>query len=105
MKKGAFTGAVARRIGRFEEADEGTLFLDEICELDINLQAKLLRALQEKEINRIGGNEVVRINPRIIVATHKNMLEEVKKGNFREDLYYRFAGLTYTYAAFARQGQ
>ena len=92
-EKGAFTGATTRRIGKFEEADNGTLFLDEIGEMDINLQAKLLRALQEKEISRIGGNDVIKINPRIIVATHKDLAEEVKNGNFREDLYYRLLGL------------
>ncbi len=92
-EKGAFTGAVARRIGKFEEANKGTLFLDEIGELDISLQAKLLRVLQEKEITRVGGNSVVPVDVRIIVATHKNLAEEVKKGNFREDLYYRLLGL------------
>ena len=92
-EKGAFTGAVTRRIGKFEEADNGTLFLDEIGEMDINLQAKLLRAIQEKEISRIGGNDVIKINPRIIVATHKDLAEEVSNGNFREDLYYRLLGL------------
>lgn len=92
-EKGAFTGAVTRRIGKFEEADKGTLFLDEIGELDINLQAKLLRVLQEKEITRVGGNQVIPINARIIVATHKNLLEEVKHKRFREDLYYRLIGL------------
>jgi two-component system response regulator AtoC len=92
-EKGAFTGAVTRRIGKFEEADKGTLFLDEIGELDINLQAKLLRVLQEREITRVGGNSVTKINVRIIVATHKNMLEEVQHKTFREDLYYRLIGL------------
>lgn len=92
-EKGAFTGAVTRRIGKFEEAHQGTLFLDEIGELDINLQAKLLRVLQEREITRIGGNEVVPINVRIIVATHRNLLEEVQEKRFREDLYYRLIGL------------
>lgn len=92
-EKGAFTGAAARRIGKFEEANSGTLFLDEIAELDISLQAKLLRALQEKEIIRIGSNQAVKIDCRIIIATNKNLLEEVKKGNFRQDLYYRFYGL------------
>lgn len=92
-EKGAFTGALTRRIGKFEEADKGTLFLDEIGELDINLQAKLLRVLQEKEITRVGGNAVTPINSRIIVATHKNLLEEVKAKRFREDLYYRLIGL------------
>ena len=92
-EKGAFTGAITRRIGRFEEADKGTLFLDEIGELDINLQAKLLRVLQEREITRVGGNSVTKINVRIVVATHKNLLEEVKNKTFREDLYYRLIGL------------
>jgi DNA-binding NtrC family response regulator len=92
-EKGAFTGAVTRRIGRFEEADKGTLFLDEIGELDINLQAKLLRVLQEREITRVGGNSITKINVRIVVATHKNLLEEVAKKTFREDLYYRLIGL------------
>ncbi|MBC7849080.1 MAG: sigma-54-dependent Fis family transcriptional regulator [Chitinophagaceae bacterium] len=92
-EKGAFTGAVTRRIGKFEEATNGTLFLDEIGELDINLQAKLLRVLQEREIIRVGGNEVVPINVRIIVATHRNLPEEVQNKTFREDLYYRLIGL------------
>ncbi|MGB0522986.1 MAG: sigma-54-dependent transcriptional regulator [Flammeovirgaceae bacterium] len=93
-EKGAFTGAAARRIGKFEEADKGTLFLDEIAEMDINMQAKLLRALQEGEITRIGGTGTVKFDARIIVATHKDLREEVKKGNFREDLYYRLLGLS-----------
>ena len=92
-EKGSFTGAVTRRIGKFEEADKGTLFLDEIGELDINLQAKLLRAVQEREITRVGANSVLPINVRIIVATNKNLLEEVKNKAFREDLYYRLIGL------------
>lgn len=92
-EKGAFTGAVSRRLGKFEEANKGTIFLDEIGELDISLQAKLLRVLQEKEITRVGGNSVVPVDARIIVATHKNLAEEVKKGTFREDLYYRLLGL------------
>jgi two-component system response regulator AtoC len=92
-EKGAFTGAVTRRIGKFEEANNGTLFLDEIGELDINLQAKLLRVLQEREVVRVGGNEITKVNCRIIVATHKNLLEEVHNKTFREDLYYRLIGL------------
>jgi len=92
-EKGSFTGAVSRRLGKFEEANKGTLFLDEIGEMDINMQAKLLRALQEREITRIGSNEIIKINARIIVATHRNLLEEVKRGKFREDLYYRLLGL------------
>jgi len=92
-EKGAFTGADARRIGKFEEANSGTLFLDEIAEMDISLQAKLLRVLQEKEIIRVGSNKPVKVDCRIIIATNKNLLEEVRKGNFRQDLYYRFYGL------------
>ena len=92
-EKGAFTGAIARRKGKFEEANHGTLFLDEIGEMDINLQAKLLRALREREITRIGGNEVVKFETRVIVATHRNLANEVKAGNFREDLYYRLLGI------------
>lgn len=92
-EKGAFTGAHNRRIGKFEEANKGTIFLDEIGEMDISLQAKLLRVLQEREFSRIGSNQVIPIEVRVIVATHKNMQEEVKKGNFREDLYYRLLGL------------
>jgi DNA-binding NtrC family response regulator len=92
-EKGSFTGAVARRIGKFEEATKGTLFLDEIGEMDLSMQSKLLRALQEREITRVGSNEMVKIDVRIIVATHKNLIDEVKNGNFREDLYYRLLGL------------
>lgn len=92
-EKGAFTGADTRRIGKFEFANKGTIFLDEIGELDLNLQAKLLRVLQEREVTRIGSNQSVSIDCRILVATHKNLLEEVQKGNFREDLYYRLLGL------------
>ncbi len=92
-EKGAFTGASFRRIGKFEEADGGTLFLDEVTEMDISFQTKLLRALQEKEITRIGSNKAIKVDCRIIVASNKNLLDEVKKGNFREDLYYRLIGL------------
>jgi len=92
-EKGAFTGATNRRIGKFEEASEGTLFLDEIAEMDPAFQVKLLRALQEKEIVRVGGNQVIKTDCRIIVATNKNLKEEVQTGSFREDLYYRLLGL------------
>lgn len=92
-EKGAFTGAVTRRIGKFEEASGGTIFLDEIAEMDLNLQSKLLRVIQEKELSRIGGNDIIPVDVRILVATHKDLSEEVKKGNFREDLYYRLLGL------------
>jgi DNA-binding NtrC family response regulator len=92
-EKGAFTGAVTRKIGKFEEANGGTIFLDEIAELDLSVQSKLLRVLQEREVVRIGGNEKIKLDIRLLVATHKNLAEEVKKGNFREDLYYRIIGL------------
>lgn len=92
-EKGAFTGALARKAGKFEEANGGTIFLDEIAELDLSLQSKLLRVLQEREVIRVGGNENVKLDVRLLVATHKNLAEEVKKGNFREDLYYRVIGL------------
>lgn len=93
-EKGAFTGAASKHIGKFEQANGGTLFLDEIGEMDISLQAKLLRAIQEKEITRVGGINTIKIDSRIIVATHRNLQQEVKNGNFREDLYYRLFGLT-----------
>ena len=92
-EKGAFTGANSRRLGRFEEADGGTIFLDEIGEMELGLQSKLLRVLQEKEISRVGGNQLIKLDVRILVATHRNLSEEVKKGKFREDLYYRLLGL------------
>ncbi|PJB58668.1 MAG: regulator, partial [Bacteroidetes bacterium CG_4_9_14_3_um_filter_41_19] len=92
-EKGAFTGATFRRIGKFEEANGGTLFLDEIAEMDISLQAKLLRVLQEKEFVRIGSNKPVKTDCRIIVATNQNFQEAVVKGTFRQDLYYRLFGL------------
>jgi len=91
-EKGAFTGANYRRIGKFEEAHGGTLFLDEITEMDISIQAKLLRALQEKEIVRVGSNKPVKTDCRIIVATNQNLQESVLKGTFRQDLYYRLFG-------------
>lgn len=92
-EKGAFTGAHERRIGKFEEAHKGTIFLDEIGEMDLAMQSKLLRVLQEKEVTRVGSNKVINVESRVIVATHKNLLQEVKKGTFREDLYYRLLGL------------
>lgn len=88
-EKGAFTGAVARRIGKFEEADGGTLLLDEISEMDVRLQAKLLRAIQERQIDRVGGSKPVNVNIRIIATSNRNLQDEVKAGNFREDLFFR----------------
>ncbi|MCX8502132.1 MAG: sigma-54 dependent transcriptional regulator [Alphaproteobacteria bacterium] len=88
-EKGAFTGAVARRIGKFEEANGGTLLLDEISEMDVRLQAKLLRALQEREIDRVGGTQPVKVDIRVLATSNRELGEEVRSGRFREDLYYR----------------
>jgi len=88
-EKGAFTGAIARRIGKFEEADGGTLLLDEISEMDPRLQAKLLRAIQEREIDRLGGNRPVSVDVRILATSNRNMEDEVARGNFRQDLFFR----------------
>ncbi|MCP4498535.1 MAG: sigma-54-dependent Fis family transcriptional regulator [Deltaproteobacteria bacterium] len=90
-EKGAFTGAEKKRIGRFEEANKGTLFLDEIAELSLSLQAKLLRVIQERSFSRVGGQQLIESDFRLITATHKNLEEEVAAGRFREDLYYRIA--------------
>lgn len=92
-EKGAFTGALTKRIGKFEEAEGGTIFLDEIGEMDLSLQSKLLRVLQEKELTRIGSNQIIKLDVRVIVATHRNLHEEVIAGRFREDLFYRLLGL------------
>jgi DNA-binding NtrC family response regulator len=88
-EKGAFTGAVSRTRGRFELANEGTLFLDEIGEIDQNIQIKLLRVLQEKKFERVGGEETIETDVRIVAATNKDLKAEIEKGTFREDLYYR----------------
>lgn len=88
-EKGSFTGAIAQKKGKFEQANKGTLFLDEIGEMPLELQVKLLRALQEKEVQRIGSNGHITVDTRIIAATNRDLQEEVKKGNFRADLYYR----------------
>lgn len=92
-EKGAFTGANNQKIGKFEEAHEGTIFLDEIAEMDLNLQSKILRVIQEREVVRVGGNQSIKFDARLIIATHKDLTHEVRKGNFREDLYYRIFGL------------
>lgn len=88
-ERGAYTGAIARRIGRVEQADGGTLFLDEIGEVDLSIQAKLLRVLQDKEVERLGGRERIRVDFRLVTATNRDLAQEVVAGNFREDLYYR----------------
>ncbi len=88
-EKGSFTGAIARRIGKFEEANGGTLLLDEISELHPRLQAKLLRAIQEREIDRVGGNKPIKVNIRLLATSNRNLNEEVVKGTFREDLLFR----------------
>ncbi len=103
-EKGSFTGAHFRRLGKFEEANGGTLFLDEIAEMDISLQAKLLRALQEKEIVRVGSNKPVKTDSRIIVATNRNLQDSVLNGNFRQDLYYRLFGLSIELPPLRRRG-
>jgi two-component system, NtrC family, response regulator AtoC len=92
-EKGAFTGADSRKPGKFEQADGGTLFLDEIADLDLNLQSKLLRVIQERELTRLGGSQVIPLDVRIITATHKNLQELAATGKFRKDLYYRLMGL------------
>lgn len=93
-EKGAFSGAVARRIGKFEAAESGTLLLDEISEMDIRLQAKLLRVLQEREVDRLGGTAPVKINVRVLATTNRDLAAEVERGRFREDLYFRLNVVT-----------
>ncbi|HOZ48417.1 MAG TPA: sigma-54 dependent transcriptional regulator, partial [Candidatus Hydrogenedentes bacterium] len=88
-EKGAFTGATARRIGRFEQADTGTLFLDEVGDIDVGIQTKLLRVLQQGEFERVGGMETVRVNVRIVAATNRDLNQAIQNGTFREDFYYR----------------
>ena len=90
-EKGAFTGAASKRIGKFEMADGGSVFLDEIGDMSLSTQAKILRVLQEREFERVGGNSLVKVNIRLISATNKNLDEEVRKGTFREDLFYRIS--------------
>ncbi len=92
-EKGSFTGAITRKTGKFEQAQGGSIFLDEIGEMDMHMQSKLLRVLQERELTRVGGNDTIKIDVRLIVATNRNLADEVAKGNFREDLYYRLLGL------------
>ncbi|MBT3422988.1 MAG: sigma-54-dependent Fis family transcriptional regulator [Bacteroidetes bacterium] len=90
-EKGSFTSAHKQRIGKFEQANDGTLFLDEIGDMSLSAQAKVLRALQEKVIVRVGGEKHITVNPRVIAATNKDLLKEIEKGNFREDLYHRLS--------------
>lgn len=90
-EKGAFTSAVKQRIGKFEQAHEGTLFLDEIGDMSLSAQAKVLRALQENVITRVGGDKEIKVNVRVIAATNKNLKAEIEKGSFREDLYHRLS--------------
>jgi DNA-binding NtrC family response regulator len=87
--KGSFTGAVKDRAGKFEQADGGTLFLDEIGDMSLAAQTKVLRALQESEITRVGSDKAIKVNVRVLAATNKNLAEEIAKGNFREDLFHR----------------
>lgn len=104
-EKGAFTGAVARRIGRFEEADGGTLLLDEISEMDIRLQAKLLRAIQEREIDRVGGSRPVKVDVRILATSNRDLETEVAAGRFRADLWFRLNVMTLAIPALAERPQ
>jgi DNA-binding NtrC family response regulator len=103
-EKGAFTGASSTKIGKFEEAQGGTLFLDEIGELDLSLQSKLLRVIQEREIVRVGGNKPIKVDIRLITATHKKLSNEVKAGRFREDLFFRIVGLPIELPALRKRG-
>jgi DNA-binding NtrC family response regulator len=90
-EKGSFTSAIKQRIGKFEQANGGTLFLDEIGDMSLSAQAKVLRALQENKITRVGGDKEISVNVRVVAATNKNLYEEIEKGNFREDLYHRLS--------------
>ena len=102
-ERGSFTGADARRIGRFEQANGGTIFLDEIGDMDTNLQAKLLRVLQEKSIQRVGGKESVPVDVRIIAATHRDLEAAIRERHFREDLFYRLSVMTITLPPLGRR--
>jgi len=92
-EKGAFTGAAAARQGVFEQADGGTVFLDEIGELSVDLQPRLLRVLENREVKRVGGNRTLKVNVRVVAATNRNLADEVARGSFREDLFYRLSVL------------
>ena len=103
-EKGSFTGATMRRQGKFEEANGGTIFLDEIAELNLNMQAKLLRVLQESEVTPVGSNKEIKLDLRVIVATHRNIGRLVQEGKFREDLFYRLMGLQITLPPLCERG-
>ena len=103
-EKGAFTGAIARKIGRFERAAGGTLFLDEIADMSLVLQSKILRAVQEREIERVGGTESIPVDVRLIAATNRELMTEISAGRFREDLYYRLAVVTIRLPALTERG-
>ncbi|MEM6807039.1 MAG: sigma 54-interacting transcriptional regulator, partial [Bacteroidota bacterium] len=90
-EKGSFTSAHKQRIGKFEQAEGGTLFLDEIGDMSLSAQAKVLRALQDRKITRVGGDKLIEVNVRVLAATNKNLKQEIEKGNFREDLYHRLS--------------
>src|SRR5690606_21794912 len=92
-EKGAFTGAVERKLGRFEQAEGGTIFLDEIGEVSLDVQVKLLRVLQERQIDRVGGSQPVPVDVRVVAATNRDIERMVAEGRFREDLYYRLQGM------------
>src|SRR6059058_6246020 len=103
-EKGAFTGAVTRKVGRFEHAAGGTLFLDENADMSLALQAKILRAVQEREIERVGGTDTIPVDVRLIAATNRDLKEAIKQGRFREDLYYRLAVVTIRLPKLAERG-
>src|SRR5881409_667671 len=103
-EKGSFTGAITRKIGRFEQAGGGTLFLDEIADMSLALQAKILRAVQEREIERVGGSETIPVDVRLIAATNRDLKEAIKQARFREDLYYRLAVVVIRLPRLAERG-
>jgi transcriptional regulator with PAS, ATPase and Fis domain len=103
-EKGAFTGAITRKIGRFEQAIGGTLFLDEVADMSLPLQAKILRAVQEREIERVGGGDTIPVEVRLIAATNRDLREAIAQGKFREDLYYRLAVVTVRLPTLAERG-